>query len=426
MPRKSFLLLQGVCSPFFKRLAEHLHSEGHRVVKVNFTAGDSLYASSRGISYSFRGSLEELPSFIDALYTRYAITDQVLFGDRRPVHRDLITQARRLHIRNHVFEEGYFRPFWVTLEREGVNVHSRLPRDPDWYRAVGPALPLAPRPQRFANPLSTRALHDICYHLAGLSHPVTYPRYRTHAPVTAPAEYSGYACRFARLPFWKKRDARRIRTLLETKRPFFLLPLQLNSDTQIRDHSPFADMRDVIERVMRSFALHAPGDALLVIKNHPLDMGLVAYAKHIRTLSDRFELGGRVVYLESGNLEAILKQATGAVTVNSTVGNVALGLGCPTLPLADPIYRMRGLTHPGELDGFWQAPTPPDAALFHHFRRTIVHAVQINGGFYCRGGIELAVASATRVLEADQSPLERLLCPMQPHHTQPRKRLVTS
>jgi len=184
-------------------------------------------------------------------------------------------------------------------------------------------------------------------------------------------------------------------------------------------------MRDVIERVMRSFALHAPGDALLVIKNHPLDMGLVAYARHIHKMTGRFDLAERIVYLESGNLETILKHATGAVTVNSTVGNVALGLGCPTLPLADPIYHMRGLTHPGELDGFWQEPTPPDATLFQHFRRTVIHTVQINGGFYCRGGIELAVDSATRVLEADQSPLERLLCQTQPQKQLPR-RLVAS
>ncbi|MEF8723685.1 MAG: hypothetical protein V5B30_14170 [Candidatus Accumulibacter delftensis] len=36
--------------------------------------------------------------------------------------------------------------------------------------------------------------------------------------------------------------------------PFYLLPLQLNSDAQIRDHCRFDDMNGVMEFVMESFA----------------------------------------------------------------------------------------------------------------------------------------------------------------------------
>ena len=35
--------------------------------------------------------------------------------------------ARRRSLRLHLFEEGYLRPDWITLEREGVNANSRLP-----------------------------------------------------------------------------------------------------------------------------------------------------------------------------------------------------------------------------------------------------------------------------------------------------------
>nr|WP_298410296.1 capsular biosynthesis protein [uncultured Halomonas sp.] len=410
MQRRSFLLLQGVCSPFFLRLAERLAERGHRVVKVNFTAGDSLYTWRGADAHAFRGPLEELDDFVDALWTRYAITDQVLFGDCRAVHRSLVEGARRHGIRNHVFEEGYFRPFRVTLEREGVNNHSLLPRDPHWYREMAHGLPEPAKPRHFDNPFHMRALHDVCYHLAGLSHPLSYPHYRTHAPVTAPLEYTGYAWRFARLPYWKRRDAKRIERLLASGKTFYLLPLQLNGDAQIQRHSSIKSMRGLIERAMHSFARHAPSDSLLVIKNHPLDMGLVDYARHIRRLTKELALESRVVYLESGNLEAILKQAAGTVTVNSTVGNVALGVGCPTLALADPIYRMPGLTHCGDLDGFWRAPIPPDPRLFEQFRRIVIHTTQINGGFYCRDGIAMTVENATGILEAEQSPLERLLC----------------
>ena len=407
---RSFLFLQGVCSPFYPRLGQHLAAKGPRVVKVHFNGGDTLYwRRGSGPVRTFRAPLDELPAFIESLWERYAITDQVVFGDRRPVHRAAIEGAPARGIRSHVFEEGYFRPFWITLEREGVNGHSLLPRDPAWFREAGRQLPEPPAPQRFRSNFRVRAVHDVLYHLAGLANPLAFPHYRNHAPITAPVEYAGYLKRFSQLRLWKPRDRKRIHGLVTGKRPFFLLPLQLNTDAQIRDHSPFANMQEVMERVMGSFAACAPPDALLCIKNHPLDMGLVNYPRVIDRLARRYALEGRIVYLESGNLNTLLKRAAGTVTVNSTVGMVSLEHRCPTLALSEAIYNMAGLTAQGSLDEFWESPPPPDDALFRCFHDTVMHTTQINGGFYCRRGIELAVDNAARRLTARQSPLEALL-----------------
>jgi capsular polysaccharide export protein len=133
---RSFLFLQGVCSPFFARLADRLKGDGHRVFKINFNAGDCAYWGARPAS-NYRGAVSELGDFLNDTYQRYGITDQILFGDSRPVHRPAVNHGEVFGVRTHVFEEGYFRPFWLTLEREGVNGHSLLPRDPDWFREVG-------------------------------------------------------------------------------------------------------------------------------------------------------------------------------------------------------------------------------------------------------------------------------------------------
>ena len=409
-PKRAFLFLQGVCSPFYPRLAKRLVNDGHRVVKVNFNAGDIAYwQRTHGESHLFRGAEDELPGYIKALWQKYAITDQVMFGDRRPIHRPAVDNAAAAGVRTHVFEEGYFRPFWITLEREGVNGHSLLPRDPRWFYETGKALPEPPAPVRFRSSFKIRAMHDVSYHLAGLANPLVAPRYRNHAPISAPVEYAGYVKRFTQLKFWKKRDAQRIKQLIESGRPYFMLPLQLNSDAQIRYHSPYADMQAVMEHVMGSFAQHAPSDAMLCIKNHPLDMGLTNYPKIIRRLADHYGLQGRIVYLESGDLNALLKHAKGNVTVNSTVGIVSLEKHCPTFALSDPIYNLTGLTDQGSLADFWQQPQPPSAELFGYFQKTVMHAVQINGGYYCQPSIDLAVDNAARVLEACPSPLEKLL-----------------
>lgn len=409
MRHKVFLFLQGPATPFFSRLACRLARAGHAVHRIHFNAGDMLYWNDKP-AWRYRGKVEGLRDFLDDKYCRHGITDQILFGDRRPVHRPAVEHGEVCGVRTHVFEEGYFRPWWVTLEREGVNGHSLLPRDPDWFREAGARLGEAAEPVKFVSPFYQRAIHDVIYHLAGLANPVVFPHFRTHAGVTAPVEYAGYVRRFTRLRLIRDRERRRALEIARSgQKPYYVLPLQLNTDAQIRDHSRFMHMGEVIEYVLESFARHAPGGSKMVIKNHPLDPGLMNYAKIIRACTRRFDLAGRVEYLEDGDLTALVQAARGVVTVNSTVGIVALEQGTPTLTLGDPIYNLPGLTCQMPLDAFWCEAKPPDRAFFSCFRRCVMHATQINGGFYCGTGIALAVENSVRVLTAARSPLEALL-----------------
>jgi len=405
---RTFLFLQGVCSPFFIRLANRLKADGHRIFKVNFNAGDWAYWGGNS-AWNYRGPISDLGSFLKDRYLRFGITDQILFGDCRPVHRPAVINGKNSGVCTHVFEEGYFRPYWVTLEREGVNGYSQLPKDPDWFREFGASVPDYGNGRPFQSSFNVRAAHDVLYHLAGLWNPLFFSRYRTHAPVNAAMEYLGYMKRLPLLRFHRKRDDTLLQNRIRGAKPYFLLPLQLTGDAQIRDHSRFKDMNEVLETVMKSFARHAPADTALLIKNHPLDTGLVNYPKVIRLLADRFDLADRVEFMETGDLEALLRHARGTVTVNSTVGLHALATSCPTIAMSDPIYNLPGLTYQGSLDDFWLDNLPPQMELFRHFRNTVIHTTQVNGGFYSRQGIGMAVENCRSVLLREQSPLEELL-----------------
>ena len=140
---------------------------GIRYLKINFNGGDWLYWGKRSAS-NYRGSVAEFGQFLDDKYRSLGITDQVLFGDCRPVHRPAVDHGKVCGVRTHVFEEGYFRPYWVTLEREGVNGYSSLPRDPDWFREVGPRLPLYGDGRPFQSSFAIRAVHDVAFHLVGI------------------------------------------------------------------------------------------------------------------------------------------------------------------------------------------------------------------------------------------------------------------
>lgn len=411
--KRHFLFLQGVASPLFARLADHLAAAGHGVGKIHFCAGDALHWGRRPCRH-YRGELEGLEHYYRQQFSEHAFTDVVLFGDRRPVHRPAVRLAASVGSRVHVFEEGYVRPNWVTLERGGVNGDSPLPRDPDWYREVAPHIPRPIAEAAVRSDIRVRAAHDMLYHAANALNPLRYPGYRTHRPHRAPVEYAGWIRRYSTLPFRRRSEQRRTAALLVRGNPYYLLPLQLNGDTQITQHSPYADMTGAIDAVMRSFARHAAPEDCLVIKNHPLDTGLVAYSRRIDRLAADLGIAGRILYLESGDLAQLIRGAQGVVTINSTVGMTALALGCPTFALGTAIYDLPGLTVQGRLEGFWRQPVAPDRALFEDFRDTVLYTTQINGDLYTGAGIARVLRGCDRLLE-EISPLEALLQQVSPN-----------
>lgn len=398
-PKQRFLFLQGVCSPFFPALAKGLRQEGMQVRKVNFSVGDRVYWR-QGEATSYRGPMLELPTFYQAEFESHGITDVVLFGDCRPVHRAAIDLAKQYEIRVHVFEEGYFRPYWVTLERGGVNGNSPLPRDPNYYRQRSKNLPNYDNGTPFISPFWKRAAYDVGYNFwAGLN-PLLHRGVKGHVPYSPAKEYANYFRKSLGAHVSRRRAKAIQATVASSSDPssYYLFPLQLATDAQIIHHSEFDSMTQVIETVVGSFARHAPAHTVLLIKAHPLDPGLVNYARHIRRLTKNLALGGRVMYIDGGNLPALINGSRAVVTVNSTVGASALLHGKPTKALGKAIYNMPGLTDQQSLDDFWRYQTRPDMQLFKSFRNVVIHDTQINGGFYCKNGIDLSVRNSLKKL----------------------------
>ena len=108
-------------------------------------------------------------------------------------------------------------------------------------------------------------------------------------------------------------------------------------------------------------------------------------------------------------MPTLLSHVAGVVTVNSTVGASSLLHNRPTFVLSNPIYAIKGLTHEGSLEDFWRTPQAPDSTLFQRFRNTVIHTTQVNGGFYTRCGIDMAVSNSLEVLMAKTSRIEQFL-----------------
>lgn len=393
---KRVLLLQGPVGPFFRRFALDLEQAGAQVFKVNFNGGDWLFYPFG--AFNFRGRVEEWPAYLEALLGQLNIDVMLLFGDCRPIHRLAHDVARRRRLEIGVFEEGYVRPNHVTLERLGVNGNSTVSRSPIYY-LNNPMPPIEP-PLPVGNTFWFAMLWAMLYYFAaGLLKPA-FLHYLHHRPLTW-LEGLPWLRSFWRKGYYALKE-RGISARLtgELAGRFFLAPLQVHNDAQIHTHSDFDSIAQFIDQIMASFAGHAPANAVLVIKHHPMDRGYFDYSKLIATRIKEFGLEEKCFYIHDQHLPTLLRLACGVVVVNSTVGLSALYHGAPVKVCGSAIYDMKGLTFGGALDDFWQDAqhARPDRNLFECFQSYLLRNTQLNGSFYKRLPI---VASAAGMCWTD-------------------------
>lgn len=396
---RTFLFLQGNSSHFFLSLGHALAERGYGVKRINVCGGDRFFWGSWN-AIDYRGAPGDFGAFVRDLAVSQGVSDVVMHNDCRPLHRAAIESLKDANCRIWVFEEGYIRPHWLTLEEGGINGHSPLLVDPALMSEaqdddVADELDYVP----VSSAMRLRVLYDFQWQIWNYLRWLRYPKYRTHRPFPIWAEYATWTRRLVTLPLRRRQARRVIEGLTSAGAQFFVFPMQLDSDSQVRLHSPLDNMIAALEHIIGSFAAHAPQAARLVIKAHPLDNGWTNYRRRVRVLACRYGVLDRIDYIDGGDLQVLVSGARGVVTLNSTVGLVALGLGRPVACLGKAIFDRPGLTFQGELDDFWQHATVPDKVLFHHFRRQLIRRSMINGDYYTLAGIQLAVGNAIASFE---------------------------
>lgn len=395
----SFLFLQGPHGPFFRLLGQELRSRGHDVTRVNLCGGDVLDWPHGALCY--RGRTSDWSAWVHGLMMRRKVTDLLVFGDWRPHHREAVHIARLNGIRVWAFDEGYLRPHWITMERGGVNGNSTLPHTPEEVRAESRRYAEPSSPESSLNPIARRQLQAVLYAGASILSVPFFPFYRTHRPYGHLKElFSGWVPHFFTRRHRMKQSEKALMHLNDA--PFFLFPLQLDSDSQVRRYSPFSGMKEAIAWVMTSFAKDAPKDTHLVIRNHPLDSGLIRYDRFIRSFSEACGIEDRVLFVESGNGMDMIRKSRAVVLLNSTMGMQALEQGKAVYCVGKSIYAMPGLAQSSKecsLSRFWTAYRTPDAGLLHDFEKLLLCRALVNGNFYFGRGLEMAVKGCADRLE---------------------------
>jgi len=379
---RNILLLQGPVGPFFARLAQDLRWAGANVHKVNFNGGDWLFYSRGATPY--RGRVDAFPDFLETLCRELRIEVVMLFGDCRPVHQGVRPVAERLGLRVEVFEEGYIRPDYITMETHGVNGNSALPRSPIFF--LNTPAPTPAKTMTVGLSIWHAAMWAFIYYAVAVFLWGFYPHYHHHRPLHWFEGLRWVRGTWRKLFYRVKERGALERLTTGDAPPFFLVPLQVHNDAQVGVHSEFGGVKDFIAHVATSFARHAPPESVLVLKHHPMDRPYSDYTGLLRRLGQQLGIAGRIVYIHDQHLPTLLNHARGVITINSTTGISAIHHGCPTLALGDAIYRIEGMTAAVPLDEFWCASE--DAAvqreLYRRFRNHLIHRTQINGNFYRR------------------------------------------
>jgi capsular polysaccharide export protein len=351
---RHFLFLRGPFGPFFHQLAAALKGRGARVTKINFDTGDEVIWGLNFGAIRCPAKPRDAGQWLMAFMLDEGVTDLVCFNDCVAPHEDAIGWARDAGLSVHVFEEGYFRPHWITLDSGGVNVRSALPRDPDLYRQEFDKSQPDPTVAQDVG-LITRGLvyATICHYLGKSALTVIAGPSPTPYAISTRQQMFGYIQMYFRrllgMNNWPRVEA----DLLSGMFPYYLGLIQKAGDTQLTHNSDY-DNETFIEAVLRDFAHHAPSDTKLAFKLHPMEPRMREQERFIHAKAREAGLQDRILVLDGGNLvpqragdaqplqeaagrrrvaaerhlcRAALQQRLGHPAGNDALGRPAVGIG---------------------------------------------------------------------------------------------------
>jgi capsular polysaccharide export protein len=373
----------GPIGMFFARLARNLERKGVPVTKVSFPLHEFGFPPHQRVPYA--GPMEDFQLFLKSLILERGIRHIFMYGDFIDPHRLAIDLVQRMNaekampfpIEAWVFELGYIRPNYVSLELERVNARSNLNQPVSYFQAL-PPVDVIPQARRDEGSRWRKLWKAITF----IQHAFTsYAIIQGPHKLQPKPSYLLFQIRGLVRKYLYLFTEGSVRRRLLDGTPFNLVPLQVSSDSQVSLGSDYAGMEPFIAEMIASFARHAPPADRLAFKHHPRDRGYNHYGAIIRDLSRRHGVEDRVLYFHDGPLGPILKRAKSVLTINSTVGLQALYHAVPTKVLGRTFYNLPGLTDQQSLPAFWKSPQPSDRDLFRRFYVHLIDSTQINGNF---------------------------------------------
>ena len=350
------LILQGDWEGGLANFALDLMDAGKQVSKVIFHAGDWIYRWKGVSTLSFDAPIELFEDWLRHRISENGVDCLILFNQYRPYNAIGWNVAKELNLECIVLELGLLRPDFCTIYSRNHNHLDYLAKR--WHRVLAEKKTL----QEPDKPAQISVMSTPCKMLQLASYysfsrfMCTFARKYTHYRDQRSLDFFHHLAAGIRgaLRFQERKNQSRFNSIFssEWSGKYYFVPLQINSDSQISQHSNFQSIEAFIHVVVESFIKHAPSDTKLVFKVHPMDRGYKDYQQLIKSLQAKAG-EDRILYLDRIHLPTTLGHARGCVTINSSVGLSALIHNTPTITLGEAAYSLKGLTFQGQLDDFW-------------------------------------------------------------------------
>jgi len=375
------LFLMGPIGTFFARLSNYLEENNVRTYKISFPLYEYGFNKSRLIK--FDQDIYLFKNFLKKILIDKEIKHVFMYGDVLIPHRQalaLIEELKKedIHVNPHIFELGYLRPNFVTLENKGINYKSSFIKSREFYLKQDSYefFPIAKRHSRFR-------IRKIWKTISFINH--SFKNYKivdkAHKlqpkPIYIWNQIKGFFLKFYfRLSEYKLKK----KCFVENK--FFLVILQVSTDSQLTEGSDIKDNKKFIYKVIKDFA-KASSNINLVFKHHPRDRGYNNYLDLIKNISKEFGVYEKVFYIHDYFLSKLFQNPNciGTVLINSTVGYQSLYHSVPVKSLGITPYNIEGLTDQRDLISFFKNPSTVDKLLLNKFYKYVLENSQINGNF---------------------------------------------
>ena len=377
----SVLFLVGPIGTFFARLSNFLEKNNVKTYKVSFPLYE--YGFSKKSKITYRDDISKFKDFLEEIIIKKKIKHIFMYGNVLIPHKQALTLCGELEkkgylIKTHIFELGYLRPNFVTLEDKGVNYASSFLLNSNFYENQ-------PAYESFPVPVKQKLrIKKIWKLITFVNHcfknykMVEFEHKLQPKPIYLWFQLKGFFLKF----FYKISEINlKIKSFLNG--PFFLAVLQVETDSQISQGSKFKNNNEFIYKVIKSFSDAKIKNAKLVFKHHPRDRGYNNYFKFINNVSREFNLQDKIFYIHDFPLSKIFRNnfCKGTILINSTVGYQSLFHSVPIKALGLSPYNFDGLADQKNLVLFFRNPQKVNQLLFNKFYKYILENSQINGNF---------------------------------------------
>ena len=318
----------------------------------------------------------------------------ILFGSDRPIHSIARKICEKCGIKVLCFEEGYFRPDYVTLDIGGNNASSPLAgKLPDIEEGL---ISEAALKEKYKITVSEKSFRNKCiygflYYTCSELFSSNKQKNLFHKNLTLYKQLFQWISNFILYKIKCKKDTYLLSELIQKK--YHLVALQLDSDMQSRFQSNGWKKLDVIHETIKSFANNCETESHLVFKVHPLERGHLRHEKVIKNIAQKFGIENRVWIIQTGSIGQWIKYSCGIITINSTSGFSAIFHGVPILLLGNAIYENEYLVSKckdvTDIDLFWENKIKNNKNQRLNYLAWVKSRACVNGDFFTDSGVKL-------------------------------------